>query len=207
MAVAYSIVGRPVRKSRLKLYVFIGLSLFALLHLHSWVTQSPVSHPINTLIEKAQEELDRLLSQQTSTLAEAASAYRIRRGRHPPPGFEIWYNFTKLHNTVMIEEFWDQIYDDLAPFWGVPPEVLRDLSRSIDDNAFHLRNGTLKGRSNDGHIWIGIWRMMLDEIASYLPDLDMAMNIKDESRVLAPWETVKKSFFIIIRFSTYKVAI
>ncbi|OCL03631.1 glycosyltransferase family 90 protein [Glonium stellatum] len=193
MVVAYPIAGRPARKTRLKLCVSIALFIFVLIHFHFWIPQRSSSHPVDTLIKKAQTEFNRLLSQQTSTIAEAASAYRIRRGRHPPPGFEIWYNFAKSHNTVIIEEFWDQIHDDLAPFWGVPPEVLRDLSRSIDDNAFHLRNGTIKGRSNEGHIWMGIWWMMLDEIASYLPDLDMAMNIKDESRVLAPWETVQSS--------------
>ncbi|KAJ4291590.1 hypothetical protein N0V88_006190 [Collariella sp. IMI 366227] len=62
---------------------------------------------------------------------------------HPPtapaaaatrPSFDKWYAFAQHHNVVVVEEFWDQIYHDLEPFWGVAPARIR-----ADAKGFEMR--------------------------------------------------------------------
>ena len=49
------------------------------------------SHPIDDLIRDARLQFKQLLDKQSTTLEQAASQYRERRGRHPPPGFDAWF--------------------------------------------------------------------------------------------------------------------
>ena len=84
-------------------------------------------HPIDTLVKTADDTFKAVLAKESKTLAEAADAYRKRRGRHPPPGFDKWYQFAVDNDAVMVEDFFDQIYHDLNPFWGIDPtRILKD---------------------------------------------------------------------------------
>lgn len=67
------------------------------------------SHPIDTLIGTAEKTFQGLLKKETHNLKSAAAEYRRRRGRHPPPGFDVWYKFAKDNGAVMVEDFFDQI--------------------------------------------------------------------------------------------------
>jgi hypothetical protein len=73
-------------------------------------------YPINDLIAKADSEYERLLGNQNTGLAQAAQAYRSRRGRHPPPSFDRWVAFAEAHDCLIIEDMFDCIYHDLNPF-------------------------------------------------------------------------------------------
>lgn len=72
-------------------------------------------HSISELVHRADDEHKRLLHKQTKGLKQAAQAYRQRRGRHPPPWFNGWVEFPESHESLMIEEMFDWIYDDLDP--------------------------------------------------------------------------------------------
>src|SRR5438046_905268 len=79
--------------------------------------QGPVSiasllhhHPIDTLIRASDKQFKSLLLRQSYDLKSAAAEYRRQRGRHPPPGFDAWFEFAQEKEAIIVECFWDQIY-------------------------------------------------------------------------------------------------
>ena len=104
-------------------------------------------HPIDDLIAQAEKEFSALLAKETKTLNEAAAAYRKRRGRHPPPGFATWYQFAIDLNATIVEDFFDPIYDDLNPFWGLSPSSIRREAHRYE-MTINVRNGKASARSD-----------------------------------------------------------
>ncbi|KAJ4245311.1 hypothetical protein NW762_014182 [Fusarium torreyae] len=153
------------------------------------VKDQPVrgAHPIDTLIHDGGRKYKELLSKESHTLEEAAQAYRKRRGRHPPPGFDKWWEFAKQHNAIVVEDFWDQVYHDIEPFWGVPQPVIRKEAYSFE-MSIHIRNG--KANSTSDWFWTLIWLDMIRSIEHMIPDLDMPLNAMDEPRLVVPWEDI-----------------
>ncbi|KAG7293486.1 hypothetical protein NEMBOFW57_003537 [Staphylotrichum longicolle] len=147
--------------------------------------QSANKHPIDGLVQAAEKEFAAKLSRETHTLSAAAAAYRKRRGRHPPPGFDIWYEFATENNALIVEDFWDQIYHDLEPFWGVNPAQIRKDAREFE-MRIEIRNG--KASTSSDWFWTLIWLDMIQTIEHLLPDMDLALNAMDEPRVVVPWE-------------------
>ncbi|KKF94640.1 Beta-1 2-xylosyltransferase 1 [Ceratocystis platani] len=144
-------------------------------------------HPIDRLVRLADQRFNSLLSTQTSTLSDASAAYRERRGRHPPPGFDEWHAFATKHNAVIVEEFFDQIYRDLEPFWGIPAATIRKDANDYE-MRISIRNHTAS--SGSGWFWTQIWLNMTSTIQHMLPDMDIALNAMDEPRIVVPSETI-----------------
>ncbi|KAH9830876.1 glycosyltransferase family 90 protein [Teratosphaeria destructans] len=116
--------------------------------------------------------------------------HRRRRGRQPPPGFDVWFHFAVNSSAVIVEQFWDRIYDDLGPFWGVPAKQLREESNRFQHRV-SVRGGNATGHTDiDERPWINIWTDMIQSVASMLPDVDVPINVMDESRVVVPWEDI-----------------
>jgi Glycosyl transferase family 90 len=149
--------------------------------------QTSKSHPIATLINTAEDAFTHLLSKETHDLASAARAYREARGRHPPPGFDAWFEVARQHDVVMVEEFWDQIYHDLRPLWALPANQLRADARS-NDMVVNIIGG--KAEANTGWFWHTIWAQMIGTVSEYLPDMVVPCNAMDEPRLIVPWETI-----------------
>lgn len=147
----------------------------------------PTSHPIPTLIQNAEDTFSHLLSKETYDLASAAQAYRDARGRHPPPGFDAWYDVAKEHEVVMVEDFWDQIYHDLRPFWALPANQIRADARS-NDMVVNIKGGEAKASTD--WFWHTLWAQMIGTVSKYLPDMVVPCNAMDEPRLLVPWETI-----------------
>lgn len=145
-------------------------------------------HPIEHLVAEADSQFRDLLAQETHSLDDAAAAYRKRRGRHPPPGFDRWHRFATDRNVVVVESFWDQIYHDLHPFWALPPKLIQREARA-SDMTIRVRRGRATTKSN--WFWTQIWLDMLQTIESELPDMDVALNAMDEPRVVVTWEAMK----------------
>ncbi|KAH9905578.1 glycosyltransferase family 90 protein [Xylariomycetidae sp. FL2044] len=145
------------------------------------------SHPIDHLIHTANKDFEGLLAKKATSLVEAAEAYRKRRGRHPPPGFEQWFNFAKENKAVIVEDFFDQIYHDLNPFWGLEPKMLRREAAQFE-MTINVRNGNASAESD--WFWTQIWLTMIKTIEHMLPDMDIALNAMDEPRIVAPWEDI-----------------
>lgn len=144
-------------------------------------------HPIDKLIYNAENVFAELLSKESKTLNDAAQAYRKRHNRHPPPGFDQWYKFAVETNTLVVEDFFDPIYQDLGPFWGMEPSQLRKESWDYE-MTINIRNGTATAGSD--WFWTVIWLNLTKSIEKYLPDVDLPLNAMDEPRLVSPWEDV-----------------
>ncbi|KAJ6091715.1 hypothetical protein N7467_003684 [Penicillium canescens] len=149
------------------------------------------SHPIDALIETAEAELEGLLANESGDLASAAKRYRSRHGRHPPPGFTEWFKFAKSKNALIIEEFFDQIYHDLSPYWAIEPKELRRQTRSVPTRIV-LRDKVAKIVTDEQRPWMDIWHSLVETLQGRLPDLDMPINVMDETRLVVPWETINE---------------
>lgn len=145
------------------------------------------AHPIDLLIRAGEEEFDALLSKQTTDVNAAAAEYRKRRGRHPPPGFEAWFDFAREKGAILVEDFWDQIYHDLGPFWGIPAEQIRRDAKDFE-MTINVRNG--KATAGSDWFWTQIWLNLTQTIEAHLPDMDLALNAMDEPRLVVPWEDI-----------------
>lgn len=128
-----------------------------------------------------------MMAKESKTLAEAAQSYRERRGRHPPPGFDKWYQFAKENKAVLVEDFFDQIYHDLNPFWGLDPAMIRNEASGYE-MVINIRNGNASAESD--WFWTQIWLNMIQTIEHLLPDMDIALNAMDEPRLVVPWEDI-----------------
>lgn len=153
---------------------------------------APTTHPIDRLLESADSFYEDFKTKQSTTVEKAAAAYREARGRHPPPRFDQWMKWCQEHNVIVVEDFFDQIYHDLAPFWAVDPAVMRNFSKTWM-NVLSIRNGTIKRWDDEPKNiadWMSFWyNGMLRLPLKDLPDIDLAFNGEDEPKLFVPWET------------------
>jgi hypothetical protein len=150
---------------------------------------STSEHPIDKLIAIAEESFQDTLSRQIKSLDEAASIYRTRRGRHPPPGFDAWYAFATARDAVLVEDFFDRIYNDLGPFWAIKPRRIRQQAHAAEQKVV-VRNGTATQETDKDRAWMNLWEDLVRSLQEGLPDMDVPINVMDEPRVMVPWETV-----------------
>ncbi|KAK8096258.1 hypothetical protein PG999_014280 [Apiospora kogelbergensis] len=146
-------------------------------------------HPIDSLIKVAETQFNDAMAKESHTLEEAAKAYRARRGRHPPPGFKAWYEFAKDKKAIVVEDFWDQIYNDLNPFWGLDARRIRKEAWDYE-MTINIRNGNASAESD--WFWTQIWLSMIKTVEKHLPDMDIALNPMDEPRLVVPWEDINR---------------
>ncbi|KAJ5561843.1 hypothetical protein N7535_003694 [Penicillium sp. DV-2018c] len=141
------------------------------------------AHPIDSLIQTAENDLQDLLETEASDLQDAADKYRARRGRHPPPD--------SRNDALIVEEFFDQVYTDLAPYRALEPKELRRRARSIPTRIL-VRNNTAIMETDEPRSWMDSWYDLVSKLEDGLPDLDMPINVMDETRLVVPWETVNE---------------
>ena len=145
-------------------------------------------HPIDDLIREGEQQFQSLLAERTHDVSSAAAAYRTRRNRHPPPGFDKWFEYAQKTDAIIVEEFFDQIYRDLAPFWALSPRWISQQAKNFE-HVISVRRGkaTYKTDKANRVPWVPLWHDMVAGIAHGLPDVDMPVNVLDEPRVLVPW--------------------
>jgi hypothetical protein len=89
-----------------------------------WVRRVKLEHPIPRLMQEAELSYRKKLGRQSKTLSQAAAEYRRRYKRHPPKGFDQWFQFAKENDFKMIDEF-DGMIADIEPFWRLSTEELQ----------------------------------------------------------------------------------
>lgn len=149
------------------------------------------------------------------TFRETVAKYREKYGRHPPPGFKEvcltkvllrvpvlrvcvlsqWYIYARKRNVHNIDDF-EQIMDDLRPFWAVDPKVIRKMAAKLPENeadgvsGVHIRNKRVSFLTNKS------WRSeamanLISPFVKYLPDMDIAINLLDQPRLVVPFEDMQ----------------
>lgn len=155
--------------------------------------EKPRDHPIFELIYGARDSFALLLGKRSLSLEQAAQRYRERRGRHPPPGFDKWFEAAQKRDAIIVEEFFDRIHHDINPYWALDPVQVRRQA--------HLQPQVIRVRAGKAHFetddpgrpeWIQLWTELVKEMMPRLPDLDMVVNVMDETRVLVPWENITR---------------
>ena len=153
------------------------------------------NHPISILMEEADRAWKAYENSRSTTFRQTVSKYRSEYGRHPPPGFKDWYKFARKRGVHNIDDF-QQVMDDLRPFWAVEPWRMRNLAAHMGtdkDHAavIHIRNHKVVQVDNES--WRSeVMETMLVNFIEYLPDLDIAMNRLDQPRVVVPWEDMQE---------------
>ena len=151
-------------------------------------------HPIRQLMHDADEAFQRYDADRSTTFKQTVQKYRLKHGRHPPPGFDQWYRFAREKKAHNIDDF-QQIQDDMRPFWAVPPREIRQYAAHASDEpgdliaVISLRRGSVFQET-----WG--WRSetfikMLSTVARFLPDMDIPINRMDQPRVIVPWEDMQ----------------
>ena len=193
-----------IRRSRkrytvLKIIVLVALTLEATVGIKG--SNLTLLHPIDQLVVQASSNHTTWLAQanRSRTLREAVQEYRRRYYRNPPPNFDKWYTFATARSSKIIDDF-DQIHNDILPFWALEPRVLRNRTREILSDPW---NEVAEIRVRGGHVELvdSIWpthkwmlegaARMMGTFAEWLPDMDLAFNVNDEPRVAIPYEQME----------------
>lgn len=147
-------------------------------------------HPVEYLTKNARQEFDQVLGKQSKTLEEAVKEYRRRYGLPPPPHFDKWFEFAQKNEVQLIDEF-DTIHDLITPFWGMKPKTIRSRAREALGHPNGLIGIAIRKHkvafveNPNGAEWQQLATVgMLEKFIQYLPDMDLAFNIHDESRVV-----------------------
>ncbi len=152
-------------------------------------------HPIAGLMSEADQVWEAYEEGRSQTFKETVAKYRRKYGRHPPPRFRDWYRFARDNNVHNVDDF-DQIMDDLRPFWGIEPAIIRSYAAHMHEvsgdgiSGLHIRDQKIWKLTNDN------WRVqtfaeMVKDFVKYLPDMDIAMNRLDQPRVVVPWDDMQ----------------
>ena len=153
------------------------------------------AHPISLLMKEADKKWRFYEDNRSVTFRQTVSKYRRKYGRHPPPGFKEWYQYARERNVHNIDDF-EQIMDDMRPFWAVEPRIMRNLAANMwkdtdqGVSGIHIRNHKIV------NVTQGSWRSeimvtLIDKFIKYLPDMDLASNRLDQPRVVVPWEDMQ----------------
>ncbi|KAJ2915744.1 hypothetical protein MD484_g4678, partial [Candolleomyces efflorescens] len=155
-------------------------------------------HPIPRMMREAEEKFNAKVARQSKTLDAAVAEYRRRYNRHPPKGFDDWWEFAKKFDFKMVDEF-DILMEDMAPFYELPGiEVRRRVSQvgelpSIDlvrvnKGVVTVQNMQKGFKDSEVSARARGFRSMMGQFVKRLPDMDFPINAKAEGRVLIPWE-------------------
>ena len=154
------------------------------------------AHPISALMARADMRWREYEGKRSQTFKETVSKYRRKYNRHPPPGFKEWYKFARAQTIFNVDDF-DQVMDDLRPFWAVEPQVIRTLAAHMSDKpdegvaGIHIRGHKVVKLTNQS------WRSetmakVIERFIKYLPDMDIAVNRLDQPRVVVPWDDMQE---------------
>lgn len=158
-------------------------------------------HPIDLLTFNAHNKYLKYLNyaSKSKNLRDAVRIYQERYQDNPPPKFDIWLEFARNRSVVITDEF-NQIYNDLLPFRAIAPADLRQQTWEMVSNPWNeisgitIRDGKAKVQENvlPTHRWMleGIVKMV-EKFSQHLPDMDLAFNLNDESRVALRYEDLQ----------------
>jgi hypothetical protein len=153
-------------------------------------------HPIAQLMQDADVQFRAYETGVSTTFRQTLEKYRSKYGRHPPPAFAEWYKFARKRNVFNVDDF-EQIMDDLRPFWAINASEIRIRAAHMWENfdfgvsVIHIRNHKVAKVENPS------WRSdtmvkVIEKFINHLPDMDIPTNRLDQPRVVVPWEDMQE---------------
>ena len=147
-------------------------------------------HPIEVLVNEANQKFKSMVEGQSRTLPDAIAEYERRYHMDPPPGFDIWFQLAMESNCTIVDNF-DTVMQSLEPFWGITAKEMRlrnDMYTQIPLAKWAVRNhkpvklsdSLVLGGFSDV---IGGW---LERFKDLLSDVDITVNGLAEPRVIVP---------------------
>ncbi|KAL1835954.1 hypothetical protein VTJ49DRAFT_5765 [Mycothermus thermophilus] len=183
-------------------FILVAITLVATIYTPVKALRVVTEHPITRIIYDARTEANRWLVHATvsNSLKVAVDEYKERHnGRAPPPKFDVWYEYAKEQKSVILDHF-PQIENDLLPFWGVSPSALREgVRRAAEEPSMALleiKGGKAKHNlppSSPDLPVINDLVALIKDFAKHLPDMELAINLDERPRVLAPADLVQRS--------------
>ena len=153
------------------------------------------NHPISALMAEAEKNWRKYEDNRSTSFRNTLKKYRRNYGRHPPPGFTDWYKYARKRNVHNIDDF-QQIMDDLRPFWAIEPATIRNLAANMwrdEDQGIsgvHIRDHKI-AKENNGNWRSETFVKLIKKFVNKLPDMDIALNRLDQPRVVVPWEDMQ----------------
>ncbi|KAK0652441.1 glycosyltransferase family 90 protein [Cercophora newfieldiana] len=176
----------------------IGFSLYQAAQIRS-LSSAAIDgrvHPVESIIEVAKIDFQRLTKRQSREFPQAVAEYKHRYGMEPPPGFEDWFKFAMDNQSPIIDDF-NIIYTSIAPFLRLSGQdftrITADTHRNPDADVWLCTfNGTSKDtscnhplRSFDRNTAL-LFNTLLQNLTRLIPDVSFLVNHLDEPRVLIP---------------------
>ncbi|KAG8164101.1 hypothetical protein KVR01_006019 [Diaporthe batatas] len=147
----------------------------------------------------ADRKFAELISRQANVSQDAIHFYHSKRGWPIPDGFREWLRLAQEYGAILIEDFWDPIYEDLAPFWNMDPVRVRGLARQMTygeqsnniDGFWVRENKPGTDCQEDFCLWFLELLRQLVADGAVLPDVDIPVNFLITPRVIPPWEATQ----------------
>ena len=179
------------------LLVILFLALIITAPVFSLFKESVMNgHPLEKLIYDSRVEADRWLvhAAVSGSLKVAVAEYQERNhGRDPPPMFDIWHEFATERDSPIIDYF-PQIANDLLPFWAFTPQEVRRGTAMVASQPGIALVKVQGHLASHKELQDSPHRPVLDDLvemintfAKHLPDMELAINLNDQPRVLASW--------------------
>ncbi|KAG8907344.1 Glycosyltransferase Family 90 domain containing protein [Tulasnella sp. 403] len=140
------------------------------------------SHPIYDLIQHSEKRWRQKMNNSSRTFREAVEEYRRRYHRMPPKGFDKWWHYVLEHNIQLPDEY-DQIAQDLEPFWGLDPAYLIEQQRVWEDNP---EVGSYTIVSLDHDVFVSNHTEQADEVESAISRAEDQLELLDELKQWLP---------------------
>lgn len=189
---------RLFRLSSIALALFVALQCIAM----SASKKLPsMADAVEQLVSASKGQAAQWVSQASisKSLLDATLEYRRRYSIPPPPNFDKWYEFARERNVTVVDDF-NQIHNDLSPYWAIEPVDLRARTlhlleyARVEMGGIRIKNGTIEQAANipGTHRWMtNAIEDMIRPFVQWLPDMDVAINLGDESRVAAAFEKME----------------
>lgn len=189
--------GFPIWKNKVGAYALLAF-LFVLFQMIFLGPQNARPDFISQVIAQSTAYSNQWIARAkvSQSLNDAVLEYSRRHGVPPPPNFDKWYEYASSVDSPIIDDF-SQIHNDLLPFWGVTPELLRERTTHLLTHPLYSYGGLIIERGKVAisphikgtHRWMmDVMKEMIEPFAEHLPDMQLAFNLDDECRVSVPFD-------------------
>ncbi|KAK0384050.1 hypothetical protein NLU13_8139 [Sarocladium strictum] len=177
--------------------------LFTLWNIRAWQSNAPdwdsgQLHPLDKLIEDAQQEFYQMRKRQSITYGIAEEEYRRRYGIDPPPGFEAWFDYAVSNDSPIIDEF-DTLFESISPYLKLSGKQVNRLMKRIQETPLNeLWTCSFEGETPEAACHhrkrnpkkdrdiTRLLNELLGNVGSQLRGIQVLVNHLDEPRVLFP---------------------